>query len=98
MALTKAQMLEMLEHDEDSDLWLLDKHGQTLIVPDQDITRFQDLTAWPRYICRSITVNQLVSGMGEDQALAFVNQIIESTIEHTPGRIARFAARFNPLG
>lgn len=96
MALTKAQMLEMLEHDEDSDLWLLNEDGTTVIVPDQDITRFQDMTTWPRYICRSITVNNLVEGMGADNALAFVNNIIASTIDHQPGPIARLASRLNP--
>lgn len=96
MALTKQQMVEMLENDEDSDLWLLNEDGSTAIVPNQDITKFQDMSSWPRYICRSVTVNNLVRGMGEDKALAFVNGIIASTIAHEPGPIARFTSRLNP--
>lgn len=88
MILTREQMVEMLEHDEDTDLWLLDcdfdaMTYSTLIVPGGDeeyLAAYMDPSTWPRFICKSLAVNQFVDEFGEDRALAIVNGLIEKTI------------------
>lgn len=84
MALTREQLVEMLEHDEDTDLWLLNSDGTTSIVPDTDITQYQTHTSWPRYICRSESVNMWVNALGVDQALTQINSLIDSMIVSPP--------------
>lgn len=85
MKLTADQLVEMLEHDEDTDIWLLNQDGSTSIVPDQDITEFQNPGSWPRYICRSIAVDQHVRRRGVDGALEYINFIIEHTMTRKAG-------------
>lgn len=97
MALSREQLVEMLENDEDTDLWLLNADGTTSIVPDTDITRYQTHSAWPRYICRSESVNMWVNAVGVDQALTQINMLIESMIITPPrsmvASVAAAAAR-----
>lgn len=78
--LTRDQLLEMLEHDEDSDIWLLNSDGSTSIVPDQDISAFQNPLTWPKYICRSSAVNDHVATKGVDGAVSFINMIMTLTM------------------
>lgn len=78
--LTRDQLIEMLEHDEDTDVWLLNSDGTTSIVPDQDITDFQNPLTWPKYICRSAAVNDHVATKGVDGAVAFINSIMTLTM------------------
>lgn len=98
--LTLDQFVEILEHNrdnaKDSDIWLLlNEEGETAIVPDQDITEFQNPATWPRYICRAEAINAHVASDtrraadpnnpmaavdGLYSALDYINFIIRTTI------------------
>ncbi|ORI13419.1 hypothetical protein [Rhodococcus sp. 1168] len=69
MALTADQLIEFLAHNADNsrndDIWLLHDNGDTEIVPDQDIAEFQNPHTWPKYICRSAAVNNIIQDRSE---------------------------------
>lgn len=63
--LSMEKFVEILEHNadnaHDSDIWiLLNKEGDTAIVPDQDLAVLQHPATWPKYICRASAVNDHV--------------------------------------
>lgn len=86
MELTADQLVEMLEHDEDTDIWVLNEDGSTAILPDQDITPLQHPQTWPKYICRSSAVNSHVRDKGVDGALKYINWVIETTMLQSNSR------------
>lgn len=88
MKLSADQLIEMLEHDEPTDIWLLNEDGSTSIVADQDITEFQNPASWPRYICRSSAVDDHVADKGVEGALSYINFIIEHTMTSRRGPVA----------
>ena len=83
------QMYEMLDNDEDTDLWLLTEQGDTVIVPysgEEALAEYMNPNSWPRFICKSLTVNQLEQGLGPVAALTLVNDTIANIIvpRHMP--------------
>lgn len=80
MGITKPQLLEILEHDADTDLWLAWPDGSITAVPQDEFDHDGPMgnpAVWPRVLCHSITVNRLVRSHGEDGALAVVNLMLD---------------------
>lgn len=92
--LTLDQMIEMLRVGKSTDIWLLNEDGSTSIVPDQDISEFLHRLSWPKYICRSSSLDDHVRSRGPDAALKHVNDIIDGTINNlTPFKLAKLVAK-----
>lgn len=83
MALTTDQLIEILAHNTDNsrddDIWLLHDNGETEIVPDQYIAEFQNPYTWPKYMCRSGAVNNIIQDRGLYAGLDFLNFAIRLT-------------------
>ncbi|WP_032376714.1 hypothetical protein [Rhodococcoides fascians] len=94
MSLTLEQLVEILKDGRGEDIWLLNEDDSTSIVPDQDISEFLHRMSWPKYICRSSTLDGIVSSDGPYAALDYINTLVDATIVNmTPFKLAKLVAK-----
>jgi hypothetical protein len=91
MALTVEQMQTILEHDSPTDMWLLHEDGTITAEPDGPIDEYLRHDTWPRYLCRSESIDNLVTAVGADRALQQVNMLINNNMlgQPSPKMLAR---------
>ena len=86
--ITLEQLREILASDEPTDMWLLHEDDTITAEPDNpDVPLDEYLRAdtYPRYLCRSKAIEQLVTAMGEDRALQQVNMMINTAVAPKTG-------------
>ena len=82
--ITLEQLQAILASDAPTDMWLLFEDGHIEARPetaDAPIDTYLDPNTWPRYVCRSEAVDNLVTAMGETRALNQVNMMLNTTVK-----------------
>lgn len=85
--LTLDQLHTILASDEPTDMWLLQEDGTITAEPEDPNKPLDDYLradTYPRYLCRSKAIEQLVSAMGEKRALQQVNMMINTVVAPKP--------------
>ena len=77
-------MQTILASDAPTDMWLLHDDGSITAEPDGPIDDYLRPDTWPRYLCRSEAIDNIVTAMGAARALQQVNMIINTTITPRP--------------
>lgn len=91
--ITLDQMRTILASDEPTDMWLLHEDGSVTAqaeTPSAPLDEYLRPDTFPRYICRSQAVDNLVAAMGEERALRAINMQLTVTTPQT--RTKRLAA------
>lgn len=86
--ITLEQMRQILASDEPTDMWLLHEDGSITAhpeTPDAPISFYLRPDTWPRYICRSMTVENLCL-ISQTHALTWLNNQLEA---QEPATLAR---------
>lgn len=96
MSLTVEQLHTILAADDPTDMWLLHEDGTITAEPDGPIDEYLRHDTWPRYLCRSESIDNLVAAMGEARTLQQVNMMINNLgapPKPTPKALARSVAQ-----
>lgn len=85
--MTLDQLREILASDEPTDMWLLHEDGTITAEPedpDTPLDEYLRADTYPRYLCRSKAIEQLVTAMGEQRTLQQVNMMINTAVAPKP--------------